>query len=144
MIKVLPRILIVGVLLCILPIYNPVGTARDARTSSESATAYISFSEGTLEAAQMLDSGPALRQAIDVGLRWNTFLGAPIENYGHALAMDALGNIYIIGISNYTWGSPIRAYSGFNFDPFVAKLSPSGVLQWNTFLGGTRVTRLRG
>jgi len=136
MIRVLPRILMVGVLLCVLPIYNFIATARDARTSSESATALMSSSVGTLEAAQMLDSGSDLRQAIDVGLRWNTFLGGTINSHGHALVVDAGGNIYITGISNATWGSPVRAYSGFNFDPFIAKLSPSGALLWNTFLGG--------
>jgi hypothetical protein len=136
MIKVLPRILIVGVLLCIFPIYNLVATARDTLTGSESPSASLSSSVGTLEAAQMLESGPANLQAIEVALRWNTFLGGGIENYGHALATDNAGNVYIVGISNSTWGSPIRAYSGFYFDPFVAKLSPSGALLWNTFLGG--------
>ena len=69
-------------------------------------------------------------------LTWNTFLGGAIESYGLAVALDANKNIYVAGISNSSWGSPVRAYSGYNFDAFVAKMSPSGTLIWNTFLGG--------
>ena len=69
-------------------------------------------------------------------LTWNTFLGGAIESHGHDVVLDANKNIYVVGISNSSWGSPVRAYSGANFDAFVAKLSPSGALLWNTFLGG--------
>jgi hypothetical protein len=69
-------------------------------------------------------------------LTWNTFLGGAIESHGHAIVLDSNKNIYVVGISNYSWGSPVRAYSGANFDAFVAKLNPAGTLIWNTFLGG--------
>ena len=53
-----------------------------------------------------------------------------------SIVLDSSGNIYIVGYSHATWGSPVRAYTG-NYDAFVAKFSPNGTLLWNTFLGGT-------
>lgn len=87
-------------------------------------------------AAQGIASAPGPQPADGPALTWNTFLGGLIESHGHDLVLDANKNVYVAGISNHTWGSPIRAYSGANFDAFVAKLSPSGALIWNTFLGG--------
>ena len=69
-------------------------------------------------------------------LSWNTFLGGSADDIGCALALDSSGNIYVVGYCNATWGSPIRPYAGNNYDAFVAKLSPTGSLIWNTFLGG--------
>jgi hypothetical protein len=71
-------------------------------------------------------------------LIWNTFLGGSGVDYGHAVAVDLSGNIYVAGESTATWqgtNPPVRAYTG-GFDAFVAKLDSSGVL-WNTFLGGS-------
>lgn len=50
--------------------------------------------------------------------------------------MDASGNAYLAGYSNDTWGSPLIAYDA-DYDGFAAKLDGSGVLTWNTFLGGS-------
>ncbi len=68
-------------------------------------------------------------------LLWNTFLGSSSDDFGHGIALDSGGNVYVAGDSNYSWGSPLRAYSGGK-DAFVAKLDPNGTLLWNTFLGG--------
>jgi len=40
----------------------------------------------------------------------------------------------VTGYSGATWGSPVRPGS---YDAFVAKLSGSGDLLWNTFLGAS-------
>lgn len=70
-------------------------------------------------------------------LMWNTFLGgANSEGYGYEIALDENGNVYVIGSSSSNWGSPIQAYTNLG-DGFVAKLSPSGNLLWNTFIGGS-------
>jgi uncharacterized delta-60 repeat protein len=68
-------------------------------------------------------------------LLWNTFLGNINEHRGYSIAVDNLGNAYVGGRSNYSWGSPVRAYTN-GYDSFAAKLNTSGVLQWNTFVGG--------
>jgi hypothetical protein len=70
-------------------------------------------------------------------LTWNTFLGGSgTEDAGHRIAVDGSGNVYVTGISNATWGSPVSAYSS-GYDAFAAELGSSGSLTWNTFLGGS-------
>jgi hypothetical protein len=69
-------------------------------------------------------------------LQWNTFLGGNGGDEGKSIAVDGTGNVYVAGTSYETWGSPIRPHSGSPCDAFAAKLNSSGVLQWNTFLGG--------
>jgi len=79
---------------------------------------------------------PRYALMIDPSLVWNTFLGGSGDDRGNSVAVDGSGNIYVAGRSDVTWGSPVRAYTGGQ-DAYVAKLSSSGVLLWNTFLGGT-------
>ena len=69
-------------------------------------------------------------------LSWNTFLGSSGDDSANSIALDSSGNMYVVGYSNASWGSPIRPYAGNNYDAFVAKLSANGTLLWNTFLGG--------
>ena len=67
---------------------------------------------------------------------WHTFLGGSGSDNGNSIAVDVSGNVYVAGISAATWGTPTRAYTLGN-DAFAAKLNSSGVLIWNTFLGGS-------
>jgi hypothetical protein len=69
-------------------------------------------------------------------LLWNTFLGSVNDDYGFGIVLDSSGNIYVIGFSDGTWGSPINPHSG-NYDAFVACMDSSGNLLWNTFLGSS-------
>ncbi len=69
-------------------------------------------------------------------LVWNTFLGAYLLDECLDLAIDAHGDVYVIGWSMDTWGTPLRAHPGAYFNTaFVAKLDHDGALIWNTFLG---------
>jgi hypothetical protein len=79
---------------------------------------------------------PRYPLVIDPVLSWDTFLGGSEEDYGYGIAVDTSGNVYVVGTSQTTWGSPIRPFTGPN-DAFVAKLNGSGILQWNTFLGSS-------
>src|SRR5262249_41152237 len=54
---------------------------------------------------------------------------------GDGLAIDGGGNIYVAGYSFATWGNPVRPYTS-SFDGFAARLTSSGVMVWNAFLGG--------
>ncbi len=70
-------------------------------------------------------------------LVWNTFLGGSGSDGGYGIAADATTALYVVGNSNASWGSPAHAYTA-STDAFAVKLAPStGVLQWNTFVGGT-------
>ena len=69
-------------------------------------------------------------------LQWNTFLGGAGNDHCYGIAVDSSGSVYLTGYSDTAWGSPIRAYGSYD-DAFAAVLDSRGVLQWNTFLGGT-------
>ncbi len=84
------------------------------------------------------DYDPSRALWIDPTLEWNTFLGGSGEDWSLEFALDSSNNIYVTGGSYATWGSPLRAHSG-QADAFVAKLSPTGALLWNTFLGGNYI-----
>jgi hypothetical protein len=89
---------------------------------------------------------PAYALTIDPTLVWNTFLGGDVGwDFGNEIAVDSGGNIYVVGSSDTSWGSPVRPYSGDSYtDAFVAKFTSSGALTWNTFLGGNFVDTGRG
>lgn len=72
----------------------------------------------------------------DGTLIWNTFLGGDGGDVGVAVALDDNGNLYVGGKSFLSWGTPVRAFT-IGTDAFVAKLDSSGVLRWNSFLGGS-------
>ncbi|MCC7336647.1 MAG: SBBP repeat-containing protein [Pirellulaceae bacterium] len=76
-------------------------------------------------------------------LTWNTFLGAGGSDYGYGVAVDASGDVYVSGNSSATWGAPTRAYTS-GTDAFAAKLTSSGGLTWNSFLGGSGSDAARG
>ena len=68
-------------------------------------------------------------------LVWNTFMGSSDSDTGKAITVDSKGNVYVVGESSATWGTPLTAHSGGPRDAFAAKLNGSGVLQWHTFMG---------
>jgi hypothetical protein len=69
---------------------------------------------------------------------WVTFLGGDAGVLGTGVAVDASGNVYVGGRSDATWGTPINDHTGSGGeDGFAAKLGSNGVLQWNTFFGGS-------
>ena len=69
-------------------------------------------------------------------LAWNTFMGSSDDDEGNGVAVDSNGNVYVVGHSESTWGSPVIAHAGSE-DVFAAKLNSSGELQWNTFMGAS-------
>ena len=70
-------------------------------------------------------------------LTWTTFLGASNFDNGTGVAVDGSDNVFMTGYSDTTWGAPLRAHTIYgSLNAFVAKLSPSGALQTNTFIGG--------
>ncbi len=66
---------------------------------------------------------------------WTTFLGGAGTDEAIGVAVDLVGNIYVTGFSDATWGTPVQPFGAGEFENFTAKLDPNGNLIWNTFLG---------
>ncbi len=82
----------------------------------------------------------AVVQGLPGQITLSTFLGGSGQDQVRDVAMDAQGNMYVVGGTqspNFptTPGAFDRTQNG-NYDIFVAKLSPSGQLIFSTFLGG--------
>ena len=80
-----------------------------------------------------------LKLDADGQLLWNTFQGSPDSDYANSVTVSQGGNVYVTGNSHGTWGSPIHAYSAGSWDITVFKLTSSGDLEWNTFLGSSGI-----
>ncbi len=65
---------------------------------------------------------------------WSTFLGGDGQDTANAVAVDARGNLYVVGTTSATWGDPARSFAGTS-DAFVAILAPTGQLAAHLFLG---------
>jgi len=57
-------------------------------------------------------------------LQWNTFLGSVYHDEGNAITVDGSGIVYVVGISEATWGAPINPFAGRQ-DAFVSTVPPS-------------------
>ncbi|MCC7204181.1 MAG: SBBP repeat-containing protein [Phycisphaeraceae bacterium] len=78
---------------------------------------------------------------------WSTYLGGNDSEYGNGIALDAAGNILVVG-STYSsaWisGGYDTTYNGASYyggDGFVAKLSSTGEHLWSSYLGGLDADR---
>jgi uncharacterized repeat protein (TIGR01451 family) len=68
--------------------------------------------------------------------QWHIFMGSSDYDYGYGIAVDGSGNVYVVGRSEATWGSPVNPHAGRE-DAFAAKLNSSGIRQWHTFMGSS-------
>jgi hypothetical protein len=69
-------------------------------------------------------------------LQWATYLGGGGNEWGNSIAVDPAGNALVTGSTNSTDFSGANNAHNRDFDVFVAKVSPSGSLEWATYLGG--------
>jgi len=69
-------------------------------------------------------------------LQMLAFVGGGGDDFGDGIAIDASGDIFITGVNDVVWGTPVQSY-GDAPNAFALKLNASGALQWNTFFGGT-------
>jgi hypothetical protein len=78
----------------------------------------------------------------NAGLVYSTYLGGSGEDWGNAIAVDAIGNIYIAGYTNSanfptTVNAFDTSYNGAH-DVFITKLNATGsALIYSTLLGGS-------
>jgi hypothetical protein len=83
---------------------------------------------------------------IDPVLLYSTYLGGVHDDNGQAITTDSTGNAYVLGFTasqNFPITAnayqTIRSNIGtYTYDVFVTKISPSGVLLYSTFVGGSQ------
>lgn len=77
--------------------------------------------------------------AFGLGLIYSTYLGGSSSDVGNDIAVDGIGNVYVIGItfsSDFPTLTPYQdTYRNFG-DAFVVKLSSTGSLVFSTYFGG--------
>ena len=97
----------------------------------------------TFEISGAFDSQHPL--VIDPDLVWSTYLGGGAGDFGRGIASDAAGSILVTGYTDSNdFAGANNSYHGGDGDAFVAKVSPSGSLQWTTYLGGNNSDIGRG
>ena len=77
----------------------------------------------------------------DASLVYSTFFGGDGSDRGNGIAADAAGNAWVVGQAddpaNFPVLDPVQpTFGGGPSDGFGARLSPSGALEFSTFLGG--------
>lgn len=91
----------------------------------------VSFELGRYDATRRL--------VIDPSLVFGDYIGGTDADAGQKVTLDSAGNLYIAGLSKSASipGFTVARSKSTNTDAFVMKLSPSGVRQWISYLGGT-------
>ena len=82
--------------------------------------------------------------AAGTALIYSTYLGGSAIDAASGIARDAAGNVYVTGYTasaNFpvTPNALQSSLNGSARDAFVAKLGPTGALQYSTYLGGSNV-----
>jgi hypothetical protein len=76
-------------------------------------------------------------------LKWATYYGGSLGDYGYAVATDKLGNVFLGGYtqssSGIASGSAYQTTYGGSEDAFIAKFDSTGTRQWATYYGGSDV-----
>ncbi|KKL17292.1 hypothetical protein LCGC14_2487010, partial [marine sediment metagenome] len=81
---------------------------------------------------------------IDPEIEWMTYLGGSGSEWGYGVAADSAGNALVSGITSSTnFEGRNNSYFGGLYDAFALKVSPSGTLQWMSYLGGSNDDRGR-
>ena len=119
-------------------IYQEIGGIRQDVTGGYALHGnFVSFQVGDYNAAQPLIIDPIL-------VYYTEFWGAS----GRRIAVDADGNAYIAGNSNYsnqaTSGAFQAVLGGGGADAIVWKLDPSGGIVYATYLGGSGIDSATG
>jgi len=81
---------------------------------------------------------PMRELIIDPEIEWMYYLGGSNWDRGTGIAVDGAGNALVTGSTNSTdFAGRNNSHHGGDYDAFALKVSPSGQLQWMTYLGGS-------
>jgi len=79
---------------------------------------------------------------------YSTYLGGSEDDYGHAIAVDGAGAVYVTGRTlspDFPTKNPFCGSLSGNVDAFVVKIKPSGTaLAFSTYLGGSEIDEGNG
>lgn len=72
---------------------------------------------------------------------WATYFGGEGDDFGQSIDLDAIGNIFITGLTFSSNGIATagthQSFNSGNGDTFVARFSNNGAVIWGSYLGGT-------
>ena len=96
--------------------------------------------EHTYRIALDSEVDPTRELIIDPEIEWMTYLGGSGGDVGVGIAVDAAGNALVAGdttSSDFTGRNNSHHGGVYDRDAFALKVSPSGQVQWMTYLGGS-------
>jgi uncharacterized repeat protein (TIGR01451 family) len=118
-----------------------LGIAVDS-TGAACVAGFTSGNFPTLNAAQNTFGGSSdafvAKLSPTGALVYSTYLGGSNQDNGYGIAVDSTGAAYVTGFTNGgfpTLNAEQNTFGGTS-DAFAAKLSPTGVLVYSTYLGG--------
>ena len=137
-----------------LRVKSPEGELRDEQLEvfqviagrRVKVAARFSVSESQVAGFELGAFDPAKELVIDPVISYSSYLGGSRIDQITAVAVDAAGAAFVSGWTdsqNFPVLSSIRVFSG-SVDAFVAKIGPSGTLEWATFIGGSGDDRALG
>lgn len=83
------------------------------------------------------NDGFVARLAPSLQVLWSTFVGGSRSDVCRSVADDGSGNVFLVGrTSSSDFEGRLNSYRGGAYDAFITRISPSGEVQWMTYLGG--------
>ena len=129
-----------------LAITTPLGTITEGalrvHQGGKTIQANWTLQNATTVSYQIENYNPTLDLTIDPPVRlWGTYYGGSDSDYGYSCTTDAIGNIYLAGLTNgttaiSTTGAHQTASGGLG-DAFLVKFDSAGTRLWGTYFGGS-------
>jgi hypothetical protein len=101
-------------------------------------TVYVTgYTYGALDGQPLTDMSDIFITSYDVaGTRnWTRLVGTTTVDYGYAVAVDSLGNVYVAGATEGALGGESNPSGNGYSAAALVKYSAAGVLQWTRLLG---------
>ena len=107
------------------------------------------YNQGSLNSGQIASNGDVfiLKFQADGSRQWATYYGGLHHDWGHSIAADNAGNIFVTGktesgnFPRWNWAGAYNqnVWGGGISDGFILKFQADGSRQWATYYGGNQV-----